>query len=474
MTLPSVTRRSLLTILTAFPLVAGLALTAGCGDNSGGGEAGTTGGAPNTTAASPASGGAPAAGGDKLVVAWAEWEPAKQLEKLAQDFTKETGIAVEVQQIPWSDFENKIKTAWSGQDASFDLIVGDSQWLGKAATAGHYVELTEWTEDAANFPKADVARSALLNYGEYPTGSGKLYAIPCMSDATVFAYRKDLFEDPKEKAAFKAKYKRDLAVPKTWDEFQQVAEFFTRPQNQPGPLYGAALFYSKEYDGVTMGFDQVLWAYGGKLSEGNKATGAINSEAAVKALEFYAGLKKFTPPSSENYYFSECLRDFQQGKVAMAQNWFAFLPDLTNKEKNPHAEHTGYFPVPKGPAGQFISLGGQGLSLSAYSKQQDNAKKFLAWFSKEETQKKWAELGGLTANGKVAATDLFKKATPYNVVFTESVPYLKDFYNTPNYSELLTVTQKELNEAVAGTKKPKEALDTIAAEHDKILASAGN
>jgi multiple sugar transport system substrate-binding protein len=237
-------------------------------------------------------------------------------------------------------------------------------------------------------------------------------------------------------------------------------------------MYGCALFFSKEYDGATMGFDQVLWSYGGNLSENGKANGVINGPKAVEALTFYAGLKKFAPPGAENYYFSECLRDFQEGKVAMAESWFAFFPDLTNKEKNKFADQTGYFMVPKGPAGQFVSLGGQGISVSAYSKNQDNAKKFIKWFSTEETQKKWVALGGLTANKKVAATDEFKNATPYNAVFAQSVPYLKDFYNTPEYSELLTVSQREINEAVAGTKPPKAALDAIAAEHQKTLDEA--
>ena len=459
------TRRTLLAGLTSLSLIAMGALT-GCNNGASTNEGATP--PPTTTAqTSPGAMASPAASGDKLVIAWAEWEPAKQLEKLAADFTKETNIPVEVQQIPWSEFENKIKLAWSGQDPSYDLIVGDSQWLGKGATAGHYVELTDWAK--TNVPMADLAKTAVANYGEFPAGSGKLWALPCMSDATVFAYRKDLFTDPQNRTMFKAKYNRDLAPPKTWAEFRDLAEFFTQPDKK---LYGAALFYSKEYDGATMGFDQVLWSYGGKLSDGQKVEGVINSPEAIKALQFYVDLKKFTPPGSENYYFSECLRDFQEGKVAMAQNWFAFLPDLTNKEKNKFAEQTGYFPVPAGPAGQFVSLGGQGISISAYSKQQENAKKFLAWFSKEDTQKKWVALGGLTANNKVAATDAFKKATPYNETFTASVPYLKDFYNTPNYSELLTVTQKELNEAIAGSKTPKAALDDIAKQHQSIMDAA--
>ena len=206
---------------------------------------------------------------------------------------------------------------------------------------------------------------------------------------------------------------------------------------------------------------------------GNKAEGVINSPTAIKALDFYTSLKKFAPPGAENYYFSECLRDFQEGKVAMAESWFAFCPDLVKPDKNKFADKTGYFMVPAGPAGRFVSLGGQGLSLSAYSKHQDDAKKFMAWFSKQDTQMKWVKLGGLTANNKAAATDEFKNATPYNAtVLPQSVPYLKDFYNTPNYSELLTVSQKELNEAVSGAKTPKDALDTIAKTQQGIMDAA--
>ena len=406
---------------------------------------------------------APAAG--KLVIAWAEWEPAKQMEVLCADFTKETNIPVEVQQIPWSDFETKVKTAWTGQSADYDLIIGDSQWLGKAATQGHYLDLTDWVK--TNVPMKDLAPAAVKSYGDY---EGKLYALPCMADATVFAYRRDLFDDPANQKAFQAKYKHPLETPKTWEEFQHVAEFFTQPDKK---LSGAALFYAKSYDGVTMGFDQVLWSYGGKLSEGKKVEGVLNNADGLKALEFYVGLKKFTPAGSENYYFAECLRDFQEGKVAMAQSWFAFLPDLTNKEKNKFADQTGYFMVPKGPKGQFVSLGGQGISISAYSKQQENAKKFLAWFQKEDTQRKWGELGGLTANNKVSQLATYLETTPYNKVFADSVPYLKDFYNTPQYSELLQVSQDYLNQAVAGTMKPKEALDTVAKKQQAIMDESG-
>jgi len=59
-------------------------------------------------------------------------------------------------------------------------------------------------------------------------------------------YRKDLFENPEEKAAFQKKYNRELAPPTTWKEWLQTAEFFTRKQGDTlagqkldHPFYGA-------------------------------------------------------------------------------------------------------------------------------------------------------------------------------------------------------------------------------------------
>jgi len=425
--------------------------------------------------ASSGSGGTPspsgAGAGNKITIAWAQWDPANYLQELAKDFTRETGIEVVVEQTPWPQYQDKIQTGvWAGRSDKYDIIVGDSQWLGLAAKDGHYVDLTDWAKD--NIPWAEISESARKFYCEY---DGKVYAVPCEADAIGFAYRKDLFEDPKEMAAFKAKYGYDLAPPKTWQQFRDVAEFFTRPEKK---LYGAALFFAGggSYDGITMGFQQVLWSYGGNLRDPNTGAveGVINSPEAVKALEFYAKeLKKFTPPGSENYYFNETLTAFKTGQVAMAEDWYPFFPALTDKSQNPHADHTGFFVTPAGPKGHFISLGGQGMSLSTYSRNQENAKKFLAWFSKRETQEKWAKLGGLTTNMSVLESEEFKNATPYNAAFAESVPHLRDFYNIPQYAALLEPTQVNWNAVVAGTKTAQQAMDEIAKEHTRILREAG-
>jgi multiple sugar transport system substrate-binding protein len=148
----------------------------------------------------------PAEKAEKIVIAWAQWAPADYLAKLSKDYTQETGTEVVVEQIPWPDFQAKIFTAFAAQDDAYDMVVGDSQWLGRCSdlAGNHYLELTDWMNE--NLAVDSFSEMALMNLGEYPKGSGRYWAVPAETDAVGFAYRKDLFEDPDEMAAFRARY----------------------------------------------------------------------------------------------------------------------------------------------------------------------------------------------------------------------------------------------------------------------------
>ena len=87
-------------------------------------------------------GGASAYAQDKeLTIFWAEWDPANYLQELVNDYEAETGVKVTVETTPWSDFQTKAFAEFNAHGDAYDMVVGDSQWLGAGATGGHYVDL---------------------------------------------------------------------------------------------------------------------------------------------------------------------------------------------------------------------------------------------------------------------------------------------------------------------------------------------
>jgi multiple sugar transport system substrate-binding protein len=403
------------------------------------------------------------ASAEELTILWAEWDPANYLQQLVNDYTKETGVKITVETTPWPDFQTKTFTELNAHGDSYDLIVGDSQWLGAGSTQGHWVDLTDF------FKKNDLDHkmtpATVKGYAEYPPGSGKYWAIPLEGDANGWAYRKDWFSDPTEMKNFKAKYGYDLAVPKTYAQLRDIAEFFTRPDKK---MYGLAMYTQNKYDAMAMGVEQTIFSYGGSLGDYStyKVDGLVNSDANVKALQMYHDLLKFTPPNWGDSFFTEDNQAMTSGLVAMTMNFFAFYPSLANKATNPYADNTGYFANPAGPEGQqFAALGGQGISIVSYSKKQDAAKKFLEWFIRDDVQQKWADYGGYTCSSAVLKSDKFLNATPFNRAFNDSMQIVKDFWATPEYAELLDQMNQDLYPYVVNNQgDAKSALDKMTAD----------
>jgi multiple sugar transport system substrate-binding protein len=410
----------------------------------------------------------------ELTIIWAEWSPSDFLQEIGNQYAEETGITINVVQEPWATYFDRVAAEWAAQGTAFDMLVGDSQWLGQASTQGHYIELTEFlnSEGIAD----SVTPATLTYYAEYPTGSGTLWSYPTEGDADGWAYRKDLFENPDEMSAFEADYGYPLAVPETWDQLLDIATFFTRPDDG---LYGAAIYTQDDYDGIVMGYENVLFSWGADWKdENNNVLGVVNSPEAVAALEYYHELYSCCqPPGMGDAFFNETNAAFISGQSVMTMNYFAFFPALASPETNPFAESTGFFANPAGPSGErYAALGGQGISVSSYiaPERVQASLDFIKWFAQEEVQARWAALGGYTCNANVLATDEFLNAAPYNPAFAETMGFVKDFWNIPVYGDLLLSSKDPLHAYVVGGEgTAQEALDGIAEEWDAILRDGG-
>ena len=145
---------------------------------------------------------------------------------------------------------------------------------------------------------------------------------------------------------------------------------------------------------------------------------------------------------------------------------------ISHTTENPYASSTRYVGGLFGPKSRDVQLAGQGVSLVKGARNRAGALAFLEWWTQYETQRAFAERGGLTTFRQVTASESFKNSTPYNEAYSVSTEHVKNYWNTPHYDELLKISQHYLHEYLTSTEKPdaRATLNAILHEWNPILA----
>jgi multiple sugar transport system substrate-binding protein len=412
---------------------------------------------------------------DPLTLCWAAWDPANALVELSKDFTAQSGIPMKFEFVPWTSFADRFINELNSKGKLCDLMIGDSQWIGGGATQGHYVKLNDFFQKEG-ISMEDFLPATVYAYSTWPKGSENYWALPAMGDANGWVYRKDWFSKPELQAEFKSKYGRDLAAPQTWTELKEVAEFFQGREIDGKKVYGAAIFTERGSEGITMGVTSALYPFGFRYEDPANPyhmEGVVNSADAVAGLEFYKELYKCcTPPGYTNSYMQEGLDAFKSGQVAMMMNWFAFFPGLY-KDPNVGGEKIGFFVNPKQKV-EGSTLGGQGISVVAYSDQQDEALQYIKWFAQPDVQKKWWSLGGYSCHKSVLLDPSFPQSAPFAADFLKAMSGVQDFWQEPAYAELLLAMQKRVHDfVVADQGTAQEALDKLIEDWTEVFEDEG-
>lgn len=197
------------------------------------------------------------------------------------------------------------------------------------------------------------------------------YAMPFDASAQLLFYRKDLFEDPILKRMYYEKTGNELTVPTTFEEYDNVTQFFTE-QYEEGQLsrpmgasttLGSAGLIATEY---------LLryYAKGGCLI-GSHNIPRLEMPLAGEILEEYLKQLSITE-NIHNKWWSESVRLFEQGHLAMLIAYMNLFNDVAHSNILPK---TGFAPVP----GSIPQLGGGVLGVSRYSQKSQYAEQFYRW-----------------------------------------------------------------------------------------------
>ncbi len=415
----------------------------------------------------------------ELSILWAKWPPADALQSLAERYAQETGVKVSVIQEPWDKFPQTFFAEMDRQGTTYDMVVGESMWLGKGAQAGYYLELTDWL--TAEGITASLVPSTLASFAEYPAGSGQYWAYPLSGNLFGYAYRRDLLEDPKKISSFARKHDYPLGVPENFEQLKEIVEFLTKPMDG---IMGIGLYTAMDYQSltpgiITAGFQSVFFSFGADWhdAEGN-ILGVANTPEAAAAAQYYQDLYRCcTALGAADADYETVLTTYSKGLIALAMLHFGFAPLFRDPAINPYADVTDFFANPPGADGnRYAVLGGQGISVVSFisPERQAAALDFLRWLAQADVQAEWAALTGTTCNQDVIESEEFLSGSPLHAAYAESLDHIKDFWNVPQFAELLAIAQKQLhNFVIERTDPAQKVVDNIAEFQKRILQQDG-
>lgn len=422
----------------------------------------------------------------------AGWVPSKLPYSMSSEFAKyakeKYGYDVEFSyaEAPFSTLFQKVASSLATRANEYNIIISDSQWLGAFSQPKWIMNLTNLVKNDPGLSKIDWYSPVVISsYMAYPDNTANYVGLPQEADVVALFVRKDLFQDQKERDAYKAKEGKDL--PQTFedfekltmDEFQKIAAFFTRPDKG---LYGTVMQHSKEYDFESMFVYPFMWSTGGDYwdQKTHNVEGVLNTKSNAEALVQNKQMLAYEPPGALNFGIAENIDAFTQGKTATAMQWAAVgLAMITdeNKDKVMVVPPPG-FKQADGSIKRVYCIGGQAWVLSNFSTQAQKQASvdFMRWWYLPETQLEYAKRGGNPAVKSVLDDPAFDSINPWNrtLKYMLSEGRSHDFYHSPKYSELLSVQQEAFTSYTAGTiDDPKKALDWAAGRQQKILHDAG-
>jgi multiple sugar transport system substrate-binding protein len=452
--------------------------------------------APASTSAGPSSGGPETAPASATAGAATEWpqtfkgttlnfigEATTQtdvLKTLVSDFTDKTGITVNVEEAPYDNVVQKLTLDFSTHKAAYDVFSMPYEYLGSFVEQKYIVPIDKYLKDPA-FAVPGFDQSAIVPalWKAASNWKDQVYGMPSESPVMMMFYRKDLFSDPTEQANFKAKYGYDLAPAKTWTQFRDIGEFFTRKKGDKlagqvlgSDFYGIATAAKRHVATVCEWFNY-MWSYGGDLfdQQGNLA---INSPANLSALTYWTGLTKFAPPGYTSYTWDEVTSAFQQSTVAESITWGDTGGAVEDPKQSQVSGKMGYASIPVDSTlnKTVAHFGGWTYAMNADSPNQDAAALFMEWALSKDIQTKLAQGGGLPAITPVFEDPALVASKPYWSQTLKSLNESSSRPRIPQWGGIANTLGLVLSQTLANQITPEQGLKAADTGLQQVMKDA--
>ena len=380
------------------------------------------------------------------------WDNAQLpgLKEIVGDFTSETGIAVDLQVVPWDQYWTLLEAGAQGGTLP-DVFWMHSNYSQKFMSNDILLDLTD------RIAQSEVID--LANYYEDITGlyqyDEKTYAIPKDYDTIALWYNRTLFDEA------------GLSYPDetwTWETLAENAQKLTNSEKGQYGFVSPAVFNQD-------GYYNYIYTMGGSVLSEDKTKSEWDSPETIEAMNWwYDNLVTTCMPTQE--VMAENTPDvlLGSGRVAMILQGSWMVAAMKGNEYID--QNCDVAVLPKSNDGVRKTIyNGLGWSSCANTAHPEEAWKLLEYLGSEAAQKKQAELG-VTMSAYQGTSDTWVNCAPeFNLKayldMTEDMvirPYTKNTKAWEDYS------QSTMVKAYTGEMTMEEVCKDIAAFMNEEIA----
>ena len=350
---------------------------------------------------------------------------------LAEQYTKQTGVKVDLQVIDWNSIDQQVTTMIQNNQPPDVLNLKSFSSYAKDGLL--------YSADEALSPKT--REDFLEAFARGGTYNGALYGFPILASARAFFYNRDLLERAK------------VEPPKTWDEFVTAAK---KVQALGNGAIGYALPLGPEE--AQAEWSIWMWNNGGDWKSG--AAWTINSDKNVQTLTFLAALANTHTVTQVNPGKTNrtdgAFQLFKDGKVGMVMGFSPLAAQLD-------ADGKVRYGVTRMPTnvGDPVTLGVEDY-LMAFKKKgnQEAVRRFLDLYYQPEQITRWIAAEGflpVTRSGLARMSDN-TKLKPY----LDALPSARLVPTTdPVWDKVKLDVQQNIGLAVQPGGDPRAVLDRL-------------
>lgn len=388
--------------------------------------------------------------------------------KVLPEFTKETGIEVEVDMLPYMKMRERQTLELTQDEGAYDLITyvvfskADYVYADQLENLAKFFmnpKLADPNYDAEDLIDGYVQNIGVAGgkKGYLPGPTGSLFGLPQGSETSVLIYRKDIFD------------KHGLKVPENYDELLDVV--CKIPELEPG-MGGMASRAASGHQ-ASHAFLLHLAPLGGRVFD-DQWIPTINDEAGVAAANALKTIVDCGPEGSSAFGPAEAANSFANGDAAMFMDSIAFAPTFEDPEKSKVVGKVGYALHPEGVR-RGSQTGGFGIAIPKNALNKEAAFLLMQWLTSKHGDKLVAMAGGNPSRFSTYADPDVQAKFPYAEVFGEALKYADPDWRPiiPAWGKINADLGTTMSKVLTEGLDPQEALDGLAERTQALMAEEG-